>query len=76
MQALEIHLEDWQQEALAELARARGVGLETYIQSLVNERLSTHISNTLEHLFSGTQTRWDCCPSDTIEGRLKQLFEE
>lgn len=76
MQALEIHLEDWQQEALAELARARGVGLETYIQSLVNERLSTHICKTLEHLFSGTQARWDCSPCETIEERLKRLFEE
>jgi hypothetical protein len=76
MQALEIYLEDWQQEAFAELARKHGVGLETYIQWVLNERLSSHICKTLEQLFSDTHTHWNDYPNNTIEERLKNLFEQ
>lgn len=76
MQNLSIPLEDWQQDALKEMARSRGVEVETLARSILNERLIERIHTSFDELVSGGSTRQMETPSaDTIEQRLRRLFE-
>jgi hypothetical protein len=75
MQLLNLRLEDWQQAALAELARERGVEIEAMAESLLGERLMEHMNAVLKDLLCGLQVS-ERQTADTIEGRLKRLFEE
>jgi hypothetical protein len=78
MQNLNIQLEDWQGEALAEMAHARGMGVEMMAQSLLSERLVERIHCAFDDLLSGTPILlgYDSPGSDTIEQRLRRLFED
>lgn len=74
MQQIQLQLEDWQQAALAEMARANGLGITEMAQNLLNaqllERLNT--SAAMERTFLLLSPS-PC--ADTIEQRLKILFE-
>jgi hypothetical protein len=81
MQHLNIQLDDWQQEALTEMAQSRGVGVETMAKSLLSERLVERIHCAFDDLLSGEPI----LPpgpvvarhpkSETIEHRLQRLFD-
>ena len=78
MQQLHIELEDWQQAALAELASARGVDVERMAQSLLSERLVERMHTAFDDLLSEEPIllAHDIPSADTIEQRLRQLFDE
>ena len=78
MQPLHIELDDWQQEVLSELAQARGVGVETMAKSLLSERLVERMHTAFDDLLSDDPIlgRYDLPGGDTIEQRLRKLFEE
>lgn len=78
MRQIHIQLEDWQQEALEEMAQARGVAVETLAQSLLTERLTERIHRAFDDLLSNRPIRPapEDPPADTIERRLRRLFEE
>jgi hypothetical protein len=70
MQNLSIQLEDWQQAALNDLARSRGVEAERMAHSILNERLIERIHTSFDDLVA------EASPSpDSIEQRLKRLFD-
>lgn len=76
MQNLSIQLEDWQQDALKEMARSRGVEVESMARTILNERLLERIHTSFDELVSGGITLSTEGPSaDTIEQRLRRLFE-
>jgi hypothetical protein len=77
MQHLHILLDDWQKEALEALARERGMEVETIARSLLCEGLR----ECLEFVScvrgeDRLSLRALSLFSDTIEIRLKRLFEE
>ncbi len=75
MALLRIDLDDWQQATLAAMARARGVGLETMAQRLLRERLVESIRRACEELVPDLNL---ACPPpvpDTIEQRLRLIFD-
>lgn len=78
MQNLHVRLEDWQGAALAELARARGIGVEEMARRLLSERLIERMHTAFDDLLvSPTALVADACFSrGSIEHRLKQLFED
>ena len=78
MQQLHIELEDWQQAALAELASARGVDVERMAQSILSERLVERMHTAFDDLLSEEPIllAHDIPSADTIEHRLRQLFDE
>jgi hypothetical protein len=74
MQQIELHLEDWQQAALAEMARTYGLGITEMAQNLLNAQLLQRLNSsaTMERPFPLLSPS-PC--TDTIEQRLKTLFE-
>lgn len=80
MQDLHISLEDWQQAALTELAQSRGLDVERMAQSLLNERLIERMHTSFDDLLSDvelpTYPVYHGLDSDTIEQRLRRLFDE
>lgn len=88
MANIQLQLDDWQQEALGELARSRGMAPEAMAKTLLNERLVERIHCAFDDLLSGDailiaepfrmdDVRRDDRPnSDTIEQRLKRLFAD
>jgi hypothetical protein len=88
MSDINLQLDDWQAEALGELARSRGVAVETMAKSLLNERLVERIHCAFDDLLSGepilpaeTIIRHDIRRDDrirpeTIEQRLRRLFAD
>ena len=77
MQNLSIQLEDWQQAALREMARSRGIEIETLARSILNERLIERIHTSFDDLLASEPLLLtaDIPPADTIEQRLRRLFE-
>jgi hypothetical protein len=76
MQKLSIQLEDWQQDALTEMAQSRGIEVETMARTILNERLVERIHTSFDELVTGVGTqRIDSPNADTIEQRLRRLFE-
>lgn len=77
MQNISITLEDWQQAALKELAHSRGIEVETLARSILNERLIERIHTSFDDLVSGEPAALvaEHPPFDTIEQRLRRLFE-
>lgn len=78
MQPLNIQLDDWQREVLSELAEARGVGVETMAKSLLSERLVERMHTAFDDLLSDEPIlgHYALPGSDTIEQRLRKLFDE
>lgn len=88
MPDIQLHLDDWQEEALGELARSRGIALEAMASTLLNERLVERIHCAFDDLLSGEPIlpkeslfgdgiRRDAIASaETIEERLKRLFAD
>ncbi len=78
MHQVNIDLEDWQQEALVEMARTRGIGLETMARTLISEKLVQRIHTAFDDLLSSSApNRFPTdIPSDSIEQRLRKLFDE
>jgi acyl CoA:acetate/3-ketoacid CoA transferase alpha subunit len=74
MQQIKLQLEDWQQAALAEMARASGLGITEMAQNLLNAQLleRLNMSASIERAFLLLSPS-PC--ADTIEQRLKILFE-
>jgi hypothetical protein len=74
---ISISLEDWQTAALQEMARARGIEIETLAHSILNERLIERIHTSFDDLLpSRNQAVTAERPSaDTIEQRLRGLFD-
>ena len=76
MQKLSIQLEDWQQDALTEMAQSRGIEVETMARTILNERLVERIHTSFDELVTrGGTPRIDSPNADTIEQRLRRLFE-
>jgi hypothetical protein len=87
MPDISLHLDDWQEEALGELARSRGIALEAMASSLLNERLVERIHCAFDDLLSGEpilpsesligeDIRRGVASPETIEERLKRLFAD
>ena len=88
MADIHVHLDEWQQEALCEMARSRGIAVEAMAKTLLNERLIERIHCAFDDLLSGEpilpvetlrreDVRRDELPcADTIEQRLKRLFAD
>jgi hypothetical protein len=87
MSNLNLHLDEWQAEALGELARSRGIAVETMAKNLLNERLVERIHCAFDDLLSGDpilpveplrreDVRREDLLSETIEQRLKRLFAD
>ena len=88
MSNIHLTLDDWQAEALGELARSRGIELEAMAKTLLNERLVERIHCAFDDLLSGEPIlpaepivrndvrREDGLTRDTIEQRLKRLFAD
>lgn len=53
MANIQVHLDEWQQEALSELARSRGIAVEAMAKTLLNERLIERIHCAFDDLLSG-----------------------
>jgi len=69
-------LEDWQQAALNDMARSRGVEVERLAHSILNERLIERIHTSFDDLVDADPLSGPAGPSaDTIEQRLRRLFE-
>ena len=49
---ISLRLDDWQQAALLELARSRGVDVEAMAQSLLNERLVERLHTAFDDLMA------------------------
>jgi hypothetical protein len=77
MEQIHIQLEDWQQAALKEMAHTRGVEVEALATSILNERLVERIHTAFDDLMcdDGAVVISDTPTSDTIEQRLRRLFE-
>ena len=75
---MNITLEDWQQEALAEMARNRGVAAETIARSLLADQIVQQIHTSFDELmYSTAPNRFPSdVSSDAIEFRLRKLFDE
>ena len=88
MSDISVQLDDWQAEALGELARSRGVAVETMAKTLLNERLVERIHCAFDDLLSGEPIlpaeslirddirRQDRVSPETIEQRLRKLFAD
>ncbi|MBI3722298.1 MAG: hypothetical protein HY248_07060 [Fimbriimonas ginsengisoli] len=88
MPDINLHLDDWQQEALSELARSRGLTDEKMANTLLSERLIERIHCAFDDLLSGepilapeairmqSGRREGLTSADTIEQRLKRLFTD
>ena len=88
MSDLNLHLDDWQAEALGELARSRGIAVEAMAKTLLNERLVERIHCAFDDLLSGEPSlaaepirrddvrRDDPLSIEPIEQRLKRLFAD
>ncbi len=78
MHHVSIILEDWQQEALVEMARTRGIATETMARSLITEKLVQSIHTAFDELLSGSApNRFPSdISTDSIEQRLRKLFDE
>ena len=88
MSDIQLHLDDWQEEALGELARSRGIALEAMVSTLLNERLVERIHCAFDDLLSGEPIlsresiigndvrREAPASAETIEERLKRLFAD
>ena len=75
MQNLSIELEDWQQAALNDLARSRGVEAERMAHSILNERLIERIHTSFDDLVASEFAGEGALSTDSIERRLKRLFD-
>jgi hypothetical protein len=85
---LQLDLNSWQAEALGELARTRGVAVETMAKTLLNERLVERIHCAFDDLLSGDPIlpaeplrrddirREDFMSPENIEQRLRRLFAD
>ena len=88
MSDINLQLDDWQAEALGELARSRGVAVEIMAKSLLNERLVERIHCAFDDLLSGEPIlpadpirrddirREEFISSENIEQRLRRLFAD
>lgn len=78
MRRLHMQLEDWQQEALEEMAQARGVEVETLAQALLTERLVERLHRASDGPITDrpSLSASEEPSADTLERRLRRLFEE
>ena len=88
MSDINVQLDDWQAEALGELARSRGVGVESMAKALLNERLVERIHCAFDDLLSGEPIlsgdivfrddirREEVVSPENIEQRLRRLFAD
>ena len=77
MQLINIQIEDWQQEALKEMAAQRGVQPESLAKTLLSERILERAHCAFDEIPSPSRyPDIDNRPGDArIEQRLRRVFE-
>ena len=77
MQQISIQIEDWQNEALTEMAAARGVPPESIARTLLSDQLVQQIHCAFDDLVRPKKLAdMETPPSDLhIEQRLRRIFD-
>ena len=77
MQQINIQIEDWQQEALNQMAADRGVPTELLARTLLSERIVERIHCAFDDLvMPSRRVETDVQPAEShIEQRLRRVFD-